>query len=1242
MRSKVNQQTNSSQVKSENDFTNTRKESVLGKEESKKTRNGLLNGRGQNAANSGEENPNPRYSGVQNFAHISILSSHRFRLQPKLKINPSNDNYEQEADRVAEQVMRMPEQKLQHKYEKCRKEEEIQSTPGVKIQRKCAKCEEEEMIQTKSKGNSPNMASAALMNQIQHTRGGGQVMDANTRSFMEPRFGMDFSGVRIHADNQAAGMNREINAKAFTVGSDIYFNRGAYNPEGAKGKKLLAHELTHTMQQGVFGFGSSPTASMDIQRKGGSVGGFFRNIGRGIASVFGNELEFSDEEIQAYLAVLDVGDIEDDYISDDKARAVVKKWKTGTLELSHLRKVLLIREMFSGFTGDADEQAILDILKGSAGELTYILTKIKPVELRSEFQGAEFQELESILKPWEERTGNVKSEPLTETTAEKQDQTKIMGDSAVVKAWKNFLTLLLSRFGLGGVAVNEGMTLQEFDQYIHRQADWFAEEELKNNEAIRNQLWEIAFLLGEGNHISTALGKLKLNKVINATADEMKALRAYAEGANSAAKTVRITQPHADFNKIVEWGNAMLELKTFVPDLVLKVVIDQDFLNDLITPINFLAEFKKYYQDFTPTIERKQEKTRIIVLLAGGLTRYKNLKNWIHDLHVLDVETRLKLVNNVKDTKRKRPVLLFLISGLDYNSAFLYWTNLKSAILDTRNLALVLQGQESLSALTIRVKDVARDYGQINRADGKAKLGQVVIAGHGSPKSIEQATTGKLSAKQDPKHVKYEEEDLQVGKAGSDSEKLVDALLEVLDPKDARIVFAGCSVGAHSIPLNTQLQTDSATAAKTIRDAIKQNPNLRDLVVQRAKALKVKNKVQVEAAIATTTASAFQLDKSGKAILYLKDDPEVGKTVKDYVQRGSEPSGALKAALETWADKKLGPAWTTKAMRAYVTTYSAVTGWWKSITRTAYEFALPPIGNVHPTALNYLSRWAQTWFLMGFASLANAENLANAVANSEKKLKKLPHDANNFPVAAKLYPVMLASDWKNDPHLKVVIYQAWMQVDASKAADFLTALGTTSLKGNELYLFFKMGLMEKHLPALLKPVDPKNPSPSQLKLALIITENMKSSMPETVKTFLKNAAGNATSTTFPASLKVADYLEGTTEFNILDYIGLAPGTVVSSPSTKTKSTTSSSGTNSKDANADLDADNTKNESFISVQPRKLTLPSDAPVWEKPDPASKVLTTLKKGAIVRVAGSTIGWAVIDFNGKVAYIDMTLIS
>jgi len=127
---------------------------------------------------SGDENSNHSYGGLSDFQNISILPPTSSVIQPKLKINAPNDKYEQEADRVAEQVMRMPTQTIQRKCEKCGNEKEIQWAPQVLVQRKCAKCElEEEMIQTKSMSNSANLASSFLVNQIQNTRGSGQAMD---------------------------------------------------------------------------------------------------------------------------------------------------------------------------------------------------------------------------------------------------------------------------------------------------------------------------------------------------------------------------------------------------------------------------------------------------------------------------------------------------------------------------------------------------------------------------------------------------------------------------------------------------------------------------------------------------------------------------------------------------------------------------------------------------------------------------------------------------------------------------------------------------------------------------------------------------------------------------------------------------------------------------------------------------------------------------------------------------------
>jgi len=161
-------------------------------------------------------------------------------LQAKLVVGPSNDPLEQEADRVAAQVMRMPDT------------EPAVTAAQPQLSRKCAACEEEdaEKLQTKPAGTSEAAAQAAPTIVHEVLRSPGQPLAAPARDFFEPRFGRDFSDVRVHADTQAAESARAVNALAYTVGRDIVFGQAAYDPRGLAGKSLLAHELAHVAQQG--------------------------------------------------------------------------------------------------------------------------------------------------------------------------------------------------------------------------------------------------------------------------------------------------------------------------------------------------------------------------------------------------------------------------------------------------------------------------------------------------------------------------------------------------------------------------------------------------------------------------------------------------------------------------------------------------------------------------------------------------------------------------------------------------------------------------------------------------------------------------------------------------------------------------------------------------------------------------------------------------------------------------------
>jgi|GEM_PF-4902570 len=163
-------------------------------------------------------------------------------VQPKLTVGQPNDVYEKEADAMADKVVqRKPifESKAE--------------PPDNTVMRKCAHCEKEEKLQKKGDGNGGNPVSAGVESGLNASKGSGSALPADTRQQMESSFGADFGKVRVHNDSNAAVMSKELNAQAFTHGNDIYFNSGKYDLASRGGQHLLAHELTHTVQQGSGG-----------------------------------------------------------------------------------------------------------------------------------------------------------------------------------------------------------------------------------------------------------------------------------------------------------------------------------------------------------------------------------------------------------------------------------------------------------------------------------------------------------------------------------------------------------------------------------------------------------------------------------------------------------------------------------------------------------------------------------------------------------------------------------------------------------------------------------------------------------------------------------------------------------------------------------------------------------------------------------------------------------------------------
>jgi hypothetical protein len=189
-------------------------------------------------------------------------------VQMKMAVSKPGDKLEQEADRMADKVMRIPspvslspekeeklqrapDEKLQKKEkEKIQKaaapEEKIQKKEDEKLQKAPAS---EEKLQRKGSDGAP-FVNANLQSAIQSRSGGGQPLSSDVRGYMEPRFNADFSKVRVHSNQEAAALSNQLSARAFTHQNNIFFSRNQYQPGSSDGRQLLAHELTHTIQQG--------------------------------------------------------------------------------------------------------------------------------------------------------------------------------------------------------------------------------------------------------------------------------------------------------------------------------------------------------------------------------------------------------------------------------------------------------------------------------------------------------------------------------------------------------------------------------------------------------------------------------------------------------------------------------------------------------------------------------------------------------------------------------------------------------------------------------------------------------------------------------------------------------------------------------------------------------------------------------------------------------------------------------
>lgn len=194
-----------------------------------------------NSTHRGSETENTASQRNPIWRSLALDSSH---LQCKLAVSQADDPHEQEADRVAERIMRMPSS-LSGAAEMFN----LQSDTSHQAQRKYDGSEEEEKVHCKEQTGNADAASDAPPVVDQALSSPGQPLDRTTQAYFQLRFGNDLGDVRLHTGAEAAASARAIHARAYTAGKHVVFGPGEYAPETTAGQMLLAHELTHVVQQ---------------------------------------------------------------------------------------------------------------------------------------------------------------------------------------------------------------------------------------------------------------------------------------------------------------------------------------------------------------------------------------------------------------------------------------------------------------------------------------------------------------------------------------------------------------------------------------------------------------------------------------------------------------------------------------------------------------------------------------------------------------------------------------------------------------------------------------------------------------------------------------------------------------------------------------------------------------------------------------------------------------------------------
>lgn len=769
------------------------------------------------------------------------------------------------------------------------------------------------------------------------------------------------------------------------------------------------------------------------------------------------------------------------------------------------------------------------------------------------------------------------------------------------------------------------MTLTEFRQYMQSQADWYSNPALNDDqrERIRN------IILFANDNIAAAFGHVGmwylehfLNDVSGEESDEnVHALRSYASSVTSSHTPFTLSLEPRSVRLALDMGKDILKLRRAFQDYILMESLKEaqfhrlrsyGYVDDVINYYSNAAQQPVFQarngSDFASFIIYNQETSRRPLRFEAT-----PLLGKIRNFHRFEKSALDRLANNFGDTSKSKPLTLILHTALDHNGAFHRDPFLTSVITDNRMLTLMIEGYENIGSYQTQIGQIANSYGQNNLID------QMMFAGHGNTRVIELA--GSISENRNrnddnPGYITETHQQLDLDNNLSATNNFLNEVIRYMsDPAKNiqsmtphhRVVFNACLTGSNRV-VQAVNSGNPATASTEILNYISAHASLATYLQNTAG-----NRL-VSIGANASFGTVGLMNSAGELDIISANDPDLTADKLTYAETGTEPTGTLRAALESWATNQQA---TIAAMQRRVA--RTASGWAGKLIQKAYEIIIAKY-----------QQNGEGFRLVGLAVELIDEmkydtgNVFNDRFNNFTYCARLNIDDD---VKALLDALTSTTQWRSNC-IQLALLHLWMVLDSNKQSDFMNKMETLPCNFSIRYTHIDYLQNQNLMVALLGG---SGSAQAKFRLALngVIGERINN--PSAQQYLLGLLAG---SQSFPANLNTNSALGGaSTEMAILSKLGVFEANAGNSQATNSDNTDQA-------ANVHLPGStiNTIYTDSLNV-PGRVISNSGAEIRELPDTTSAVIATLNLSDFVDISGRLTGWYAIQYRPSLSSAPIT---